>query len=97
MPFDTDFKAMTTRDGAPLATTTLKVYKSALNKLAKEGWMNKEQLLERQSAVVKFIDEKMDSNHHKRVVLSAVFKVLADVPHDKQAEYYKLFQSVKTE
>ena len=97
MPFDCEPSSWVQVNGEPLATTSQKIYRSALNRLAKEGWASKEDLLKEQDAVVAHIESLDAPNRYKRVVLSAIFKVLADVPHAKQAGFYKLFQSVKTE
>lgn len=97
MPFDCNPAAWVQANGDPLAASSKKIYRSALNRLAKEGWASKEDLLKEQDAVVAHIKNMDAPNRYKRMVLSAIFKVLADVPHPQQAGFYKLFQSVKVE
>ena len=97
MPFECDPKSWTQASGEPLSTWTQKFYRSALNKLSKEGWTTKEDLLEKQKEVVAHIKGMEASNHNKRLLISAIFKVLADVPYEERAEYYQFFQTIKTE
>ena len=95
MPFNTDYKTMVSGKGEPLSEGTKKIYRAALNKIARAGYDDKAALLANQSAVLKVIDELAKDATKKRLFLSAVFKVLNDVDLPLKMEYYEAFQKVR--
>ena len=83
-----------------IADSTKKLYITQLNKLAKQEWNTPEKLLENQAEIVKFIEELhpgKDSDElrqKKRVMMSAVFYVLADTDHKHKDTFYQYFQTI---
>ena len=80
-----------------IATTTAKVYKSKLNKLAAEGFGDVEALKKRRLDVIKAIQrlaggsETDKERHEQRVYLSAIFWV---IKISKRNRYYTHYQKV---
>ena len=95
MRFDTDYAAMVSGKGEPLTEGTKKIYRAALNKIARAGYSDKAALLANQGAVLKVIDSHTSDAGKKRVFLSAVFKVLNDTDLSLKQEYYEAYQKVK--
>ena len=92
MPFNTDYKTMVSGQGEPLSDGTKKIYRAALNKIARAGYDDKAALLANQRDVLKVIDGIVgNDNAKKRLFLSAVFKVLNDVDLPLKMEYYEAF------
>ena len=92
MRFDTDYAAMVSGKGEPLTEGTKKIYRAALNKIARAGYSDKAALLANQGAVLKVIDGLVgNDNTKKRLFLSAVFKILNDVDLPLKMEYYEAF------
>jgi hypothetical protein len=95
--FDYDYSKMLLANGEPATDGTKKIYRAALNRLAKGGFTNREDLLKKSLQVVAFVRDNYDTNMKKRVVLSAIFRVIQDVPTTTMAKrrYYNFFQKCK--
>jgi hypothetical protein len=95
--FDYDYSKMLLANGEPATDGTKKIYRAALNRLSKGGFSNREALLNKSREIIPFIRENYDTNMKKRVVLSAMFRVIQDVPESNRAKtrYYKFFQTCK--
>jgi hypothetical protein len=95
MPFQTDPTKWRSNKDEPLAASTTKAYKSALDQLAKLGWDDDAALLANQGSIIKHIDAVCRSDHQKRVYLSAIFKELAPVARELKEEYIAFFDKCK--
>jgi hypothetical protein len=93
--FATDYAKLLSAQGEPLSPASIAIYKAALNKIAATGYTTKDDLLKCQSAIVKVIRDEFPTNDKRRVALSAVFRVLQDIPLDQKVGYYDLFQESK--
>ncbi|NDC38510.1 MAG: hypothetical protein EBZ48_10715 [Proteobacteria bacterium] len=93
--FSANYDELLSNQGQPLSTATIAIYKAALNKIAATGYRDKDDLLKRQDAVIKVIKDEFPTDAKRRVVLSAIFRVLDGVPLDKKRAYYDLFQASK--
>ena len=94
--FNVDYSQMTKRDGEPLAEGSKKIYRACLNKLAKAGFDDKDALLANQKAVLVEVYAHSKTDQQIRIFLSAIFKVLNDVPLEAKQDYYEAFQKVRT-
>lgn len=98
MRFEVDYSTFVKRESRePLTDGTKKIYRAALNRLAAVGYSDKASLISNQSAIVKHIETTAKDNQHRRVFLSAIFKVLSDVDLSLKQEYYEAFQRAKPE
>ena len=93
--FQVDYKTLTTAKGEPLSMASIAIYKAALNRVALDGFKNKEELLSKQNECVNAIEARITDKAKRRVTLSAIFRVLQDVPNEKRVAYYKAFQRAK--
>ena len=93
--FLTNYNSLTTNQGEPLSIPSIAIYKAALNKIALTGYTTKEDLLKHQRTIVGVIKDEFPTNQKRRVALSAVFRVLQDIPLDDKRDYYDLFQTCK--
>ena len=93
--FQIDYKTLKSRTGEPLSLASVAIYKAALNKLAKEGFKSKEELLSKQSECVKAIETRITDKAKRRVTLSAIFRVLQDTPNELKKGFYDAFQRAK--
>ena len=93
--FAADYSKMVSNQGEPLSANTIAIYKAALNKIAKTGYSTREDLLKHPKDIIKVIDDEFSTNAKRRVALSAVFRVLGNVPNEKRAKYYEYFQKCK--
>ncbi len=93
--FATDYSKLRSNQGEPLSAATIAIYKAALNKIAATGYTDKLDLLKRQNDIVKVIKDEFPTDAKRRVALSAVFRVLDDIPLDDKRAYYDLFQASK--
>jgi hypothetical protein len=82
-------------NGEPPKPFTINLYRAALNKLSKRGFTTRDDLLSKQDDVIKAIDSEFPTNQKKRAALSAVFRVLGDVPNERRVKYYNFFQKCK--
>jgi hypothetical protein len=81
-----------------LAESTMKLYKTKLNKLAKNNIKSVSDVLNNQKRVIEIAKEDAGNNNHKmRTFLSAVFWVLADTDISRKIELYNEFQRHKEE
>lgn len=100
------------RTSEPFSDTTIKMYKSKLNKLAEEGFSNINELLANQETVIQIarrnctsiVDNKVNGEktavvdpQKMRAFLSAIFYVLSNVSLDDKVALYNEFQSYKDE
>jgi hypothetical protein len=80
-----------------LSKNTIRIYKSYLNKLAKQGFDTIDTLIERDAEVVKAIDASSDDNTKRRFFCSAIFFILYGNPYmSKPNAIYNYFQTIKT-
>lgn len=97
MPFDADYSTFVKRESRePLTEGTKKIYRAALNKIARAGFSDKAALLANQDAVLAVINALSKDDGKKRVFLSAIFKVLDDADIATKQKYYDAFQKLKT-
>ena len=95
--FEVDYSKFVSGAGNELSAATVAIYKTSLNHLATNGFENIEDLMEKKVECVKFIEEYFPDKPKRRRVLSAIFKVLAEVPFENRVEYYEAFQRAKEE
>jgi hypothetical protein len=82
----------------PTTKGTLAVYKSHLNKLAKEGIMNDKEILVNQEKVIQIIKDFSPDKSKRRVFYSAVFYALSHYPNETmKKELFEAFQEEKDE
>ena len=93
--FKYDYSSMTLSNGNPPTQMTINMYRAALNKIAADGFKDRDDLLNRQDDCVKAIEARLPDKQKRRVALSAIFRVLGDVPNDKKLGYYNAFQRAK--
>ena len=93
--FDYNYKEMTLANGEKPKPQTINMYRASLNKLAKEGFTNRNDILTRQEDLIKTISVIYDTNHKKRTALSAAFRVLGNIPNEKRTLLYDYFQKCK--
>lgn len=93
--FDYDYSQMLLSNGEAPTAATIAVYRAALNKIAKTGYTTRDDLLKHPTSIIKVIDDLFATNQKRRVALSAVFRVLGDVPNERRAKYYEYFQKCK--
>lgn len=97
MPFDVDYSTFVKRESRePLTEGTKKIYRAALNKIARAGFADKAALLANPDAVLAVINALAKDDAKKRLFLSAVFKVLDDADIATKQKYYDAFQKLKT-
>ena len=81
-----------------VTSTTLKIYKSKLNKLADQNILRVSDILQNQDKVIEIAKQDTDNHPAKmRLFLSAVFYVLSDVPLEAKLKLYNAFQNYKDE
>ena len=73
---------------------TFKIYRGFLNRLAKQKIYKPADILSKQDEVVEIIKASDETNPKRRLFLSAVLWVLADLPEDKKATLRKFQQTV---
>ena len=96
MPFDADYSTFVQRQSRePLTEGTKKIYRAALNKLARYGFTDKAALLAKPDDVLDAIHLLTNDDGKKRLYLSAIFKVLDDVDLTLKQKYYDAFQKLK--
>ena len=84
-----------------LSDVTIRIYKTALNHLAKEGYETRDDLKKHQKEVVKFIEETYapgsgdKEKQKRRVMYSAIFWILHELPLSVKQKYYDAFQTSK--
>jgi len=83
-----DVKSKTITEG------TFKIYRGFLNRLAKEKIYKPEDILAKQDEVVEIIKASNETNPKRRLFLSAVLWVLADLPEDQKGTLRKFQQTV---
>lgn len=93
--FATDYAKMVSSKDEPLSPASIAIYKAALNKIAATGYSTKDDLIKNQKDVVKVIKDEFPTDAKRRVALSAVFRVLQDIPLNNKMAYYNLFQESK--
>jgi hypothetical protein len=93
--FSADYSKLISSQGEPLSAATIAIYKAALNKIAKTGYGTRDDLLKHPKDIIKIIGDEFSTNAKRRVALSAVFRVLGDVPNEKRVLYYDYFQKCK--
>ena len=84
---------------AHLSTTSIKIYKTHLNKLAAGGFSTIQDLIDKPVQVIARINELMPSNEEKqkkRIYYSAIFYALADTDYVKSSNpYHTAFQGLR--
>jgi len=95
MPFET-FEIDDSK--AHLAITSIRNYRTILNKLATHGFDTIEKLKENPKPVIKWIDDTYGiteaSKQKRRFAASAVFLALAATPESQKKRYYNYFQTL---
>ena len=94
--FAVDYSKLVSSQGNSLSPASIAIYKAALNRIAATGYRDKDDLLKCQNSVVKVIEDEFPTAAKRRVALSAVFRVLQDIPLEKKQAYYECFQRAKT-
>ena len=95
--FEADYSTFVKREsGEPLTEGTKKIYRAALNKIARYGFTDKAALLANPDDVLDAIHSLTNDDGKKRLYLSAIFKVLSDVDIPTKQKYYDAFQKLKT-
>lgn len=82
-------------NGEPPKPGTVLFYRAALNKIAKTGYTTRDDLLKKPDDIIKVIADEFPTLQKRRVALSAVFRVLGDVPNEQRVKYYDFFQKCK--
>jgi hypothetical protein len=81
-----------------VTTGTRAVYKSHLNKLAKEGIMNARDILANQERVIEIVKNLFTDKSRRRVFYSAVFYAISMYPNETmKKELFEAFQEEKDE
>jgi len=81
-----------------VSTGTRAVYKSHLNKLAKEGITNDREILANQEKVIEIIKKISTDKSKRRVFYSAVFYAISFHPNESlKKELFEAFQEEKDE
>ena len=81
-----------------IAPSSLKIYKSKLNKLAEHNIQKISDILQNQDKVIEIAKKDTQNNPAKmRLFLSAVFYVLSDLPLESKLKLYNAFQDYKDE
>jgi len=93
--FKYDYTQMLLANGETPTAATIAIYRAALNKIASVGYTDRDDLLADPDAIVKVVDDLFTTNAKRRVALSAIFRVLGDVPNERRAKYYEYFQKCK--
>ena len=93
-------QAINKKTGEELSVFTVKTYKGKLNKLAKRGYTDVDELLENQEEIVAAMNKEIPGDtskdrYKRRVFLSAIFfaigsKTVAEIPY-----FYSAFQKAK--
>jgi hypothetical protein len=95
MPFET-FEIHSSK--AHLVATSVKHYRTELNRLAKLGYDTIPKLITNKKAIIKYVSElggdSPKDKQKKRFVMSAIFFALAAVPQSKIKMYYTYFQTL---
>ena len=96
LKFNYDYDTMVKSDGEPLTDGTKKIYRAALNKLAKAGYDTPQALLANQKAVIDIINTIAKDDGKKRLFLSAIFKTVQHAELPEKQEFYNAFQKVRS-
>lgn len=94
--FNYDYSTMVKSDGTALTDGTKKIYRAALNKLAKAGYDTPQALLANQKDVVNHINTMTNDDGKKRLILSAIFKTVQHASLPEKQAFYDAFQKVRT-
>ena len=92
------FKFLPVSKDSTLAKSSRNLYRSLLNKLAKEDYDTIDKLIAEPKEVIKIIEELYidKSKRDKRVIVSAIFYILCDTEFIKSPNaYYEYFQGLK--
>ena len=79
-----------------LSEGTQKIYRGRLHALARRGFLNRDELLARQTEAIAAIREMSSDAYQKRVFLSAIFWITHEMPLSAKKEFYDEFQTAKT-
>lgn len=92
------FQFVDVSKNATLKKSSINLYRSLLNKIAKEGYDTQQSLIDNSKEVIEYIENLYTDNHKKRVIMSAIFYILVDLEYSKSSNpYYVYFQSLKSE
>lgn len=95
MPFD---KFEIDESKAHLAITSIRNYRTILNKLAVAGFDTIEKLKKNHKPVIKWMDDTYgkteESKQKRRFAMSAVFLALAATPEAQKKAYHKYFKTL---
>ena len=94
--FNYDYTTMVKSDGEPLTDGTKRIYRAALNKLAKAGYDTPKALLDNQKAVLDVINTLAKDDGKKRLFLSAIFKTVQHAELAEKQAFYDAFQKVRS-
>jgi len=88
------------KTGEELSVFTVKTYKSKLNKLAKRGYTDVDELLENQEEIVAAMNKEIPGDtskdrYKRRVFLSAIFFAIGSKTVDEIPHFYAAFQKAK--
>jgi len=94
MKFTYDYSTMLLANGTPPSKASINIYKTELNRMARGGYKNKEELLAAPENAIDYIKAELDTNQKRRICLSAIFRVLQDIPNETPAKklYYNFFR-----
>lgn len=80
-----------------LSINSIKIYKSLLNRIAKEGYDSQDSLIEFSTKVLDYIKENYETNAKKRQIICAIFYILCDTAYLKSSNpYYDYFLTIKS-
>jgi hypothetical protein len=88
------------KTGLPISNSTVKTYKTLLNRLAQQGYDTKQKLVTEQRPVIRYIEsvageDNDKSRYLKRQYLSAIFYALEEYALESKQHYYDTFQTSK--
>jgi len=90
------FQFITVSKDATLKKSSRNLYRSLLNKLAKEGYSTVQELIDNSKEVLEYITTQYKTKRERRVILSAIFYILVDTEYIKTKNpYYVYFQEQK--
>ena len=91
------FQFVDVSKNSTLKKSSINLYRSLLNKIAKEGYDTQQLLIDNSKEVIEFIENLYTDNHKKRVIMSAIFYILCDTLYIKSPNpYYDYFQKIKS-
>jgi hypothetical protein len=80
-----------------LSINSVKIYKSLLNRISKEGFETQDSLIENSDKILEYIKENYETNAKQRQIICAIFYILCDTEYLKSSNpYYDYFLTIKS-